>query len=492
MVKNFVLAFGGSGVRCVEALSYLCAARCIREPVHILIVDPDAANGNVDDVKSQLQRYHAIQQHVRPGSAETGAFFSTPLNGSFGAESFLWQYPNQNQAFGTLIEYSAQRPEHQQLLDLLYDEDDLGMSFEKGYVGRAHIGSLDLLGTLQQAAKVAAAGEEEAAAGDDPLRIFFRALRSAAQGGGGARLLVYGSIFGGTGASGLPTVPPLVRTELARVQDKIEIACVQLAPYFSFPPGASERDPNSELHQLATQAALYHYAFTETGYQRVYLLGAPDRKETNPTNRPGGIAQRNNAHYVELGAGLAAAHFFGSVEPRPANTQVYACGASEVTWDLLPHAEQVRMRERLVSFTTFCMLHGHFLSDDLRQGRHEGAKWTYDLQKQTRQKLGGQESELEHLRNFSLRYLDWSRDVQQSVGSAPVLLRVGKRPADNDFSKITEGGQGDDREYHDLVAELSRAGKIDETTASGWYINALTRAANTFCEKRYSSWGTAR
>lgn len=488
MPQNFVLAFGGSGIRCVEALSYLCASRALREPLHVLLVDPDASNGNVDIVKDQLQRYYHVQQHVRAANGDGGAFFSTPLNPGAGAESFLWQYPNQNQAFGTLIDYTGQSGGHRQLLDLLYDEDDLGLSFEKGYIGRAHIGSLDLLGTLRRAVKSATADPEaEPAPGDDPLRVFFRALRAAAQGSAGAKLLVYGSIFGGTGASGLPTVPPLIREELARVHENIEIGCVQLAPYFSFPGGQS-RDPDSTLHQLSTQAALYHYAFTDTGYRRVYLVGAPDRLETNEVNRPGGIAQRNRAHYVELGAALAGAHFFGDPAQRGGGTQVFASGADSVAWEFLPHGQRVRARERLVAFATFCMLHSQYLYDDLREGRHAGAKWARDLERQTGRRLGGRETELEHLKNFALRFLEWSRDVQESVGAGTELFHVDRDAGVGALARVTEGGHRDRDPYHLLMAAFSRAGHVDETSPSGWYVHAASRAVDRFCADNYSSW----
>jgi hypothetical protein len=493
MTNHFVLAFGGSGVRCAEALAYLCASRCLRQPLHILIVDPDAANGNVDEATHQLQRYYAIQQRVNASDKADRAFFSTRLNDTFGDKSFRWEYPNQNQAFSTLINHTAQRPEHQQLLELLYDSDDLAMTFEKGYVGRAHIGALDLLGTLQDAIQSAAASDEKPGAGDDALQLFFRALRAAAQGGGGAKLMVLGSIFGGTGASGLPTIPPLIQSALPLLRDKIEIACVPLAPYFSFPEGGA-KDPNSQLHQLATQAALYHYAFTETGYQRAYLLGAPERQLTSEKNWVGGSAQRNQSHYVELAAALAVAHFFedAHVGSKEGGTQVFATGAKQVAWEFLPHPEQARVRARLVSFTAFCVLHAHFLFDDLRVGRQRGARWAGELEVQTQQKLGGQEAELSQLNAFARRYLDWSREVQRSAGPGGGLIHVPENPQETAFGLIAEGGAEGGHHYHELIAALNRVRKLEESTPVGWYVHGLTRAAESFCANRYSSWGATR
>jgi hypothetical protein len=485
MARNFVIAFGGTGVRCAEALAYLCASRSIREPVHVLLVDPDASNGNVDLAHAQLQRYYALQNQVTPDPAGR-AFFSTPLNPTEGPESFLWQYPNQHQQFSTLIDYTTQHPSHQQLLQLLYDQDDLDLSFEKGYIGRAHIGSLDLLRTLRRALEIAAAEKEgEEANSADPLRIFFRALRASAQAKGQTNLLVYGSVFGGTGASGLPTVPPLIQQVLPKLYDQIRIGCVQVAPYFSFPEGQS-RDPDSALHPLATQAALYHYAFASSGYHRIYLVGAPDRVETNTENRPGGIDQRNKAHYVELGAALAGAHFFQTPPAAVSSAEVFASGVREAAWATLPQGRESDARRNLVSFATFCMLHTHFLYDDLRAGKHQGAKWTYDLAAATGRSLGGQEQELEQLRDFARRFLQWADQVQNTADEH--LFKLPEKPSAAQLAEVSEGGQVDGDAYHRIIAGLNRLARVSQPTATGWYIDALSQSVDGFARDNYASW----
>lgn len=485
MARNFVIAFGGTGVRCAEALTYLCASRSIREPVHVLLVDPDASNGNVDLAHAQLQRYYALQGQVNPDAAGR-AFFSTPLNPGEGPESFLWEYPNQHQQFSTLIDYGTQHPSHQQLLQLLYDQDDLDLSFEKGYIGRAHIGSLDLLRTLRRALEKAATEKDgEEASSADPLRIFFRALRASAQAKGDTNLLVYGSVFGGTGASGLPTVPPLIQQVLPKLHDRIRIGCVQMAPYFSFPEGQS-RDPDSALHPLATQAALYHYAFASSGYHRIYLVGAPDRVETSTENRPGGIDQRNQAHYAELGAALAGAHFFQTPPDGAQTAEVFATGTREAVWNALPHVRETDARRNLVAFATFCMLHTHFLYDDLRLAKHLGAKWTYDLAGATGRALGGQEPELEQLRDFARRFLQWADQVQATADER--LFTLPERPSAGHLAELSTGGRVDGDAYHRVIARLNSMERVTQPTPAGWYIDAVSRSVDGFCKENYASW----
>ena len=335
MSEQFIIAFGGTGARCLEAFLYLAASRCHRGDVHAMVIDPDSSNGNVSLTRSQAERFQAVEKTLRPSAGRGGSFFSLGLNQGESASSFFWEYPNRFQPFGTLIGFHQQPESHQGLLELLFDRDDLSLSFEKGYRGRAHVGSLDLLRTLRGALTEVAEEireDEESEEGDehsesDALRVFFRRLRSAAQ-GGTARLFVFGSVFGGTGASGLPCLPPLVSSSFPQVCGNIEIGCAQMLPYFSFPKGG-EKDPNSALHPLATQASLFHYSHAKAGYNRIYLVGAPQRIETNKANLPGGSEQRNSAHYAELGAALSALDFLDG-EVTKGTSDVFSTGVTSL------------------------------------------------------------------------------------------------------------------------------------------------------------------
>jgi len=495
MVQNFVLAFGGTGARCAEALAYLAASRSLREPTHVLLIDPDAANGNVLLAVNQLQRYHALHRTLGETATTNGAappFFSTPLNATHEPGSFAWEYPNRTRDFATLVDYAVQSELHRDLLTLLYDEDDLQMTFEQGYVGRAHVGSLDLFRTLSRAIARArdetASGTREAIPGrtaprtDDPLHVFFRELRTAAQGERRANLLVVGSVFGGTGASGLPAIPPLIRRVFPGLHANLNLACVQLAPYFDFDAPNRPGDPDSSLHPLATQTALYHYASADAGYGRIYLLGAPSRTRTNDAN----FDQRNAAHYVELAAALAAADFFAN-PPRPQSAvEVVASGSTQATWSRFPFGRSVSLQQNLVSFATFCLLHLHFLQPDLAAERHVEARWAVDLARQTRSRLRGGEAELNILREFCFRFLDWARQVQRTT-DVP-LFRIPDSPGEAALGQVTDGANGRGDAYHRIYAGLSKGGRINQGAPSGWYLAAVTRAVDRFCADNYTWW----
>ena len=500
MTKNFVLAFGGTGARCVEALAYLYASRCLREPAQILVIDPDTSNGNVAVALAQLHRYHAIHHRLQPKdrNVDGTAFFSTPLNGGLPDSSFQWEYPNQKDAFSALIGYGALEQSSQDLLNLLFDSDDLRMTFEQGYVGRAHIGSLDLFRTLHDALAQAATDPQEPASGpnpstSDPLATFFREIRSSVQGEQRANLVVLGSIFGGTGASGIPAIPPVIQEELPFLRDRLNIACVQVAPYFVFGGSRSENDPDSTLHPLATQTALYHYSATDTGYDRIYLVGAPERILTNEHNRRGGVDQLNKSHYVELSAALAAAHFFSAAPGQAGQMEVYACGSKAVDWSALPFAKDIGLRQNLVAFATFCLYHASFLYPDLESQRHLEAKWYSDLTRDTSERLGGKGTEMERLRNFADRFLQWAEELQDSADPEQ-LLGVDKRDrqraetAAASLARISTEGENQRNPYHAIYTEMNRGRPVNQSSGTGWYLEALSQAVDRFCAANYRNW----
>lgn len=480
MSQNFVIAFGGTGARCVEALAYLAASNVLPGPLHVLVVDPDESNGNVDQALSQLRRYARVQEHLSAGSGATRPFFSAKLNPGLSDDSFFWANPNPHTEFRTLINYSALGSEARDLLNLLYDESDLELTFEKGYIGRAHIGSLDLLRTLDQ--HIHDAKTSDVTARPDSMLLFFRALREATQLPGGARLMVLGSVFGGTGASGIPAVPPLLRNALsAGLNSNLAIGCVQVAPYFSFPAGGEE-DPDSALHPLATQAALYHYSLTDTGYNRIYLVGAPAREQSNEENVVGGDLQRNKAHYVELAAGLAAAHFFGDPPKVDGPAEVLACGAESVDWNRLPFRGEGSLHDHLVAFGTFCMMHGEFLARQLEDRLHVESKWHTDLAASGNRTLSGNEPELRELRDFARRFLEWAREIQRI--SDVQLFTIPEKITDEALGRVASRGTSS-RPYHELYHRLNTPGVIAQETGPGWYVDALSRAATDFCKANY-------
>src|SRR5581483_3802195 len=102
MPKNYLIAIGGTGSRCLEAAVYLTAAGVFKEPLHLLIIDPDQNNGNSTKARQIITDYHALHLARQPKNAQPrgllrlGAkmpdptLFQSPINSGNG-ESMLPQ-----------------------------------------------------------------------------------------------------------------------------------------------------------------------------------------------------------------------------------------------------------------------------------------------------------------------------------------------------------------------------------------------------------------
>lgn len=517
---NFVLAFGGTGARCAEALAYLAAARVLAQPTYVLLVDPDESNGNTQLAIDQLTRYHALHATLDAGASGPGApFFSTPLNvqpgdveAKQGRDSFMWKYGNATRRWRDLLHYSPSEGEGgiDALYELLYDESDMNMTFEQGYVGRAHIGALDIFETFQRAATTTGPAAASGARANDELARFLDALEAAAK-GSSARLVVVGSIFGGTGASGLPAVPPFLREHprFADLQRNLRIACVQLAPYFSFSATDDPDLPDSRLHPITTKSALFHYGTTPVGYDRVYLVGAPERSPTND-GKPvrGGKTQKNRAHYAELAAALAAVNFFR--DPPAARTPadqappVYAAYAEGTDYASFPDAGPLQLRRNLVSLTTACALHAMYLAPNLPALADHA--FMRVLRADTNARLEPGNAEFEAYTRFATRFLEWMVEIDEHADgllseSFPrdvraLLANPGgywrDKPDGAPLAQVAPGAVTPrDQPYRELYTKRMNTvarGEIRQRTPLGFYLELLTRHADAFCATIYPNW----
>ena len=56
-MKNFIIALGGTGAKCLEHLAYSCAAGLGPEQLWAGMIDQDEANGNISRTKVLLSKY---------------------------------------------------------------------------------------------------------------------------------------------------------------------------------------------------------------------------------------------------------------------------------------------------------------------------------------------------------------------------------------------------------------------------------------------------
>src|SRR5262245_19428066 len=73
---NYVIGIGGTGAKCVEALTHLCAAGLMPDgDLHAIFVDPDRANGSLGRAQKALTLYRGCKQ-LALGNSE---LFKNPI-----------------------------------------------------------------------------------------------------------------------------------------------------------------------------------------------------------------------------------------------------------------------------------------------------------------------------------------------------------------------------------------------------------------------------
>lgn len=431
MAHNYLIAIGGTGARCLEAFIYLTAAGLTKnDSFNLLIVDADQNNGNGSISNQLIGNYIDLQDLAQPENPRrrgTGllkrrlpnpVLFQSQINSGRTTDA-RWKNPNNpDLKFGQLIKYVDQPKELQRFLDLFYTPKEISMTLREGYVGKPNVGSVALKQALQNSIIPGSS-----------IHDFFLSLNAGLQ-SGESRIFVFGSVFGGTGAAGLPTIPALISNlpdngVIAREnRERLRYGCAMLAPYFTFARGEGNgTETDSAKHAIATQAALLHYAQNPPSYQHVYLLGDPARPLTNRRYVPGGEDQINSPHYIELIAALAAIDFF-SMPPFASDTKHlhYADTFSKqmkqdrgIDWETIPVSpfrahERPRVKAALTSFTTFTYLYEHLLYEPFVNDRvYQNANWYLNNFRDLT--LEDQNTELHRLFEFSCSYNRWLREL---------------------------------------------------------------------------------
>lgn len=333
--KLFVIAIGGTGMRCLESFVHLCAIGMFdNKEIEILTLDTDQSNGNKSRVEGLVDLYNKI----KTGSGETpggrpnaNTFFSAKLN----LHKFWTDYASpQRKSYRALSQMSGtsqeQKQDNEDLADLLLDHDTVQeFELDHGYRAQTHLGSMLMYHGIVEAARNARKGGRGVKEHEEALQRFVQLLQKNS---GSARVFVFGSVFGGTGASSIPVVPIALRDAVKIISggantldlSKVKFGSTLLTDYFSFTTPtdqARQKDrviADSNHFALNSQAALQFYIddpTVKTFYKRLYHIGWPagqklDLSKEDPRVITGGKEQENPAHAVELMAACAAYDFF--------------------------------------------------------------------------------------------------------------------------------------------------------------------------------------
>lgn len=335
--KKFIVAIGGTGMRCLESFVHLCAIGMFdNEEIEILTLDTDQTNGNKGRVEQLIDAYNHVKSNdpanIDGGTPNTDTFFSARLN----LHKFFTDYSQSTRStYANLAKLSTGNPEdardNQALSDLFLEKDTVqDFKLDHGYRAQTHLGSHLMYHGIVEAARKLRSGDSNLKDEEKSFGKFLLKLLAASE---NARVFVFGSVFGGTGASSIPIIPVAFRDAISVLDGhstldlkKVKFGSTLLTEYFRFhKPSQTERNrehiiADSDFFAINSQAALQFYQGDPTVkmcYRRLYHVGWPlqsralnEGDETSVKTETGGANQKNDCHVVELFCACAAYDFF--------------------------------------------------------------------------------------------------------------------------------------------------------------------------------------
>ncbi len=306
-MKIYLIAAGGSGAKVAEALIHLCGAGLGPSSLQILSVDTDDNNGN----RSRLASTHTTYFDCRKYKWSKGGAPVSDVAVPFSTDITFQKLTARTSVSDWGLRNDRICPDqYGDVLDLFFTEDEQTTRCERGFLARPNLGSLIMGKHLSDQL------DEES---DNPSS-FLASLRNDLNAGTAIRLVVAGSVFGGTGASVLPVAPDSILKALLSRQNNAAVTAIQkswsdipksaimLMPYF-FPSGVPQQeketvDPSRFHADTSNALSHYHSSGIAHEYTNLYLIGADGSGQQSLSFCDGSSGQRNAPSVVELIAAL--------------------------------------------------------------------------------------------------------------------------------------------------------------------------------------------
>jgi hypothetical protein len=333
--KLFVIAVGGTGMRCLESFTHLCAIGMFdNQEIEILTLDTDQTNGNKAKAEELVRLYSRVKTfgQTEGGTPNANTFFSAKLNLHMYWTNYSGAGRENYKNLTRITTGSIDNQKKNKLISDLFLAEDSVQEFNlaHGYRAQTHLGSMLMYHGIVEAARNVAKGTNVQKEEKD-LEKFISKLELA---GANARIFIFGSVFGGTGASSIPVIPKALQ-EFVKIRSggksdidftKAKFGATLLTEYFTFKKPDNNQTStkhdsviaDSSFFPLNSQAALQFYQGDPTVkkcYKKLYHIGWPitskkidgDGKEKTET---GGANQKNPCHITELLCACAAYDFF--------------------------------------------------------------------------------------------------------------------------------------------------------------------------------------
>lgn len=438
MPKNYLIGIGGTGARVIEAAVNLCAAGFGPDTLSIFLVDPDAGNGNLTRTKTLISNYIKCRKSLT--KSDSVKIFKTDISIPPDEKGLVWEiFKDTGATLSNFINFKntiQTKPELADFASVLFTEKELNTELNEGFRGHPAIGSVVMANPPQ---------------GEYPFKMLFDDL-VANKKANDIRVFLVGSVFGGTGAAGFPTLGSkniLKYHPSAKLQEgvsQILLGGALVLPYFSF-----EMDAEAEATEnmfvttndfpIATKAALQYYNEKDLGFDQIYFVGDSLAQKVGKFG-VGAKKQENLPHYIEVVSALAAFDFYEQPEIKGEAEKMLFTAIREtdrLKWTDLPisrNPEKIREKQKelktlVTSMTVFAYSyltygkrildtpHKNILEHWYRKNFQFNERDERDKEKDPRQKQS--KDILDDFEKFLSNFIFWVTAMDDSSGRVELI-----------------------------------------------------------------------
>ena len=478
----YFISIGGSGAKVMESLTHLCIAGAMpdRGKLNVLSIDPDVGNGNLERTSAALNNYDVFQ------TLEVGA--DTPLfKTKVSLTKKTWNPTGNDKTLDDLMVYQKCRGlPIGSLYEVLYTRKERATFLNEGFRGHPSIGAAVL-------AKNYALPDENSTQWTE----FVEKVRQDLSGGREVKIFLSGSVFGGTGAAGIPTIARLLRDSLSEYGQRVSIGSALILPYFNFiaPEDQTNLFARSENFLTNTKAALKYYAQKDNVFNFMYFIGD---SLTVPLKdfSPGSSTQKNDAHIVDFYAALAAIEFFRQPAEKPCQFK-YICHrqGNKFSWDDFPALREVTenseqefsLSERFVKFTRFIFAYIHMIKPVLK-GLSGGTlrpyqyPWFVDYFRD----VNVNSTEVKNFEDYTESFVTWLKQLETVQDREISLIMYSMFTANPaclvrpDAFNSCDGQVNDVLTLHEVWYRLAESSTLDYSSLQGFgkFLRALYEAVS--------------
>lgn len=399
-MSNYVLFIGGTGARVYRSFLHICAAGAVREKeINVMLLDADSTNQAAEVCCNLYQLYKYHYERLPKPSADADA---NQRNSAFFCDIRMPDIraisPVQDEV--SCLEHVAKEDETRiRAMSWFYSQKERQQELKNGFYAHPNIGCV-----FYQDFK------------DGAMQQFLRNIREELKAGKEeVRVVLVGSVFGGTGASGLPSIMKLIHANCGEHREKLHCCGILVTPYFEVPvPDDEERQRNLVINSNEfyrnTRAALEYYKEHGT-FERTYLVGKDKLDQVSRKYISGGPDQNNKSHIVEICAAIAVKDSFE--DQRAPGIWSHMIHGNPETWitlgrELYPVADMIRMQVVLKG-SIYPYIKEMPRKKSLWRPRNQWYK-VYSISSESGENIS-------HLEQYTNDFLNWIYDVQTEYGA---------------------------------------------------------------------------